>query len=97
MKENSICKTWADGRKWWYLNGKRHREGGPAYEGANGTKWWYLNGERHREDGPAIEWADGSKFWYLNGRKLTTEDRLQAAKDKNDESQIQDIIWNITE
>jgi hypothetical protein len=52
----------------WYLNGKLHREDGPAIEYANGTKEWYLNGKCHREDGPAVEYADGSKYWYLNGK-----------------------------
>ena len=55
----------------WYLNGQRHREDGPAVEGANGTKSWYLNGQCHREDGPAFEQANGYKEWYLNDKKLT--------------------------
>jgi len=53
---------------WYSLNGKKHREDGPAvqtwYE--NGQKWferWYLNDKRHREDGPA------SQSWYKNGQK----------------------------
>ena len=45
-------KVWPSGTKVWYLNGKRHREDGPAIEYANGDKYWYLNGKRHREDGP---------------------------------------------
>jgi hypothetical protein len=55
-----------DDTKSWYLNGKRHREDGPAIEGANGDKFWYLNDQLHREDGPAIEYANGDKSWYLN-------------------------------
>ena len=51
----------------WYLNGKRHREHGPAIEYASGSKEWWLNGERHREDGPAFEDANGYKAWYING------------------------------
>jgi len=51
----------------WRLNGKRHREDGPAIEWANGDKEWYLNGKYHREDGPAIEGVDGTKMWWLNG------------------------------
>ena len=66
-----------DGTKRWYLNGKLHREDGPAIEWADGTKYWYLNGQRHREDGPASEDAGGGKAWYkhwcLNG-KLHRED-----------------------
>ena len=59
------------GTKSWYLNGKYHREDGPACEYADGTKSWYLNGKRHREDGPAIEWDNGSKFWFLNGEEFS--------------------------
>jgi hypothetical protein len=62
------CKTYPNGDKEWRLNGKRHREDGPAVELANGDKWWYLNGKYHREDGPAVERADGVKLWYLNGK-----------------------------
>ena len=49
-----------------FLNGKLHREDGPAYEKASGeTKRWYINGKLHREDGPAIE-DKYCKEWYLN-------------------------------
>jgi hypothetical protein len=56
-----------DGDKSWFLNGKLHREDGPAVEWNDGTKFWYLNGKLHREDGPAVEYASGRKTWYLNG------------------------------
>ena len=56
------------------MNGKYHREDGPAREYANGHKYWYLNDKPHREDGPAVEYADGSKFWYLNGEEVTEEE-----------------------
>ena len=59
-------KVWTNGTKRWYLNGRRHREDGPAIEWADGTKSWWLKGKRHREDGPAVEYADGTKCWYLN-------------------------------
>ena len=78
-----------DGRtKEWYLNGKRHREDGPAYECASGHKYWYLNGKRHREDGPAIEYANGDKAWFLNGVRYTEEEyysKLNPAKVKVDD------------
>ena len=64
----------ANGDKSWYLNGKLHREDGPAIERANGDKSWYLNGKLHREDGPAVEWANGYKSWYLNGEEVTEEE-----------------------
>jgi len=59
-----------DGSKYWYLNGKRHREDYPAIEYANGSKYWYLHGKAHREDGPAEEWANGTKRWFLHGELL---------------------------
>ena len=62
------------GTKSWYLNGKRHREDGPAIEYASGTKFWYLNGKYHREDGPAIEYASGTKSWYLNDEYLSKDE-----------------------
>ena len=58
----------------WYLNGRLHRENGPAVEYANGNKTWYLNGELHREDGPAVDWAGSFKEWWINGQKLTKEE-----------------------
>ena len=61
------CKIDKYGSKEWYLNGKLHREDGPAIEWADGTKEWYLNGDRHREDGPAFKGSDGYKEWWRNG------------------------------
>jgi hypothetical protein len=62
-----------NGDKFWFLNGKYHREDGPAIEYADGTKFWYLNDKLHREDGPAVEYTNGDKSWFLNG-KLHRED-----------------------
>ena len=66
--------VYPSGYKAWYLNGKRHREDGPAVEYANGDKSWWLNGKLHREDGPAVEYANGSKSWYLSGERVTEEE-----------------------
>ena len=57
----------------WKLNGKLHREDGPAIEYASGDKYWCRGGKYHREDGPAIEHPSGDKFWYVND-KLHRED-----------------------
>ena len=55
------------GSKHWFLDGKRHRVGGPAIE-CNGKQLvWLINGVLHREDGPAIIYGDESQFWYRNG------------------------------
>ncbi len=67
-----------NGTKRWYLNGKPHREDGPAVEYPTGTKKWYLNGKLHREDGPAIEYAIGDKWWYLNGKSMSEAEHKRA-------------------
>ena len=72
-----------NGTKEWWLNGKLHREDGPAVECADGYKAWYLNGKRHREDGPAIEGADGYKSWYLNGTMLTEAEFMKRTNSCN--------------
>ena len=70
-REDGPALEYADGSKYWYLNGELHREDGPAVERANGSKFWWLKGKRHREDGPAVEWWDGDNFWFLNGIKYS--------------------------
>ena len=43
-------RVYDNGTKLWFLNGKLHREDGPAYEYADGDKYWYLNGKEYTED-----------------------------------------------
>jgi len=73
MKEQPECEVDEWGNIEWWLNGKYHREDGPAFENKDGYKGWYLNGDRHREDGPAIENEDGSKEWWLNDEEVHPE------------------------
>ena len=65
-------KVSPEGSKYWFLNGKLHREDGPAIEDSNDTKWWYLNDqqvteEEHRQqtqptcDGKTVE-IDGKTY-----------------------------------
>jgi hypothetical protein len=70
-KTNTLLREaeYANSRKKWRVNGKFHREDGPAVIRANGNKEWWVNGKRHREDGPAIERANGTKEWWLNGKR----------------------------
>ena len=79
-----------DGSKFWYLNGKQHREDGPAVEYPAGDKHWFLNGKRHREDGPAVETCSGAKFWFLNGQEYTEETFLKKTQPVK-EMTIEDI------
>ena len=86
MKPDMIIDEY--GTKIWHLNGKLHREDGPAAEWEDGTKSWCLNDKLHREDGPAIEWANGNKHWYLNDKELTEEEFKRHILKKN----LQELI-----
>lgn len=68
-EDGPYISTGKNGTQVWYLNNKRHREDGPAVEGADGTRVWYLNGKIHREDGPAYEHANGTKEWFRDGNR----------------------------
>ena len=64
----------------WRLNGKRHREDGPAIIWSDGRKYYYLDGQLHRTDGPAVIFANGHKEYYINGKQLTQETFLNKTK-----------------
>lgn len=65
-----------EGTKRWRLNGKRHREDGPAVIYADGSRFWYQNDMLHRTDGPAVIHSDGDLSWYLNGKEYLEDDWL---------------------
>ena len=48
--------------KMWYVDGKLHREDGPAFEAGNGSKEWYIDDLRHRTDGPAVVYFKGGLY-----------------------------------
>jgi len=57
----------------YYLNGKLHREDGPAVECiSSGGRYWYQNGLCHRLDGPACEYF-GAQMWYYQGELVDCE------------------------
>ena len=61
------------GTKHWYLNGKRHREDGPAIEYANGDKEWCLNGNLLSEK----EWEKRTKMTrkiVIDGKEIELSD-----------------------
>ncbi len=49
------------------INGKLHREKGPAIESKYGTSW-YNNNKLHRKNGPA-RYTHGYKEWFINGKR----------------------------
>lgn len=70
------------GTKYWYRNGKCHREGGPAVERATGTLEWFRGGQLHREDGPALTTADGMKEYWLNDVQMTQEEHARRTQNR---------------
>jgi hypothetical protein len=44
-REDGPAVEWANGTKYWWLNGELHREDGPAIERVDGSKEWFLNGK----------------------------------------------------
>ena len=66
-------KVYESGDKFWYLNGKRHREDGPAIELASGTKKWFLNGKELSEE----EWKKKIKKTHtiiIDGNEIELSD-----------------------
>ena len=50
------------GETTWLVDGKLHRDGGPA------AKEWYQEGQLHRDGGPALVYTNGTKQWYSHGK-----------------------------
>jgi hypothetical protein len=92
MNDKPELKVLPDGTHEWYLNGKLHRQDGPAVERPDGYREWYLNGKRHRQDGPAIEWPDGTCVWWLKG-KLHRPDGSCGSDFSIDETELDDSAF----
>lgn len=65
------------GTKYWYKNGQRHREDGPAIEWEDGAKAWYLNDKFMTEE-----------EWYKN---LEPNRMRQEGWDEKDISVLDDL------
>jgi len=86
----SNCKINSLGDTEWYVDGRYHREDGPAYEGANGVKVWWVHGQQHRLDGPAIDCQYGNGYWFINNISLPI-------RDVNTWMEEQNITWPFDE
>tara|TARA_R110000850_G_scaffold79395_2_gene171185 strand:- start:19 stop:309 length:291 start_codon:yes stop_codon:yes gene_type:complete len=78
----------SDGDKRWVVNGKLHREDGPAVEWANGDKEWWQHGQIHRTDGPAIQWHYGAIEWCLHGYCYAFDQWLRRNYEMTDEEKV---------
>jgi hypothetical protein len=70
LPNGGVLHEVSNGNKFYYFDGLRHREDGPALDRVRGVKEWYINGKRHRKDGPAIDYGNGEGEWYLNDERL---------------------------
>ena len=66
-----------DGKVYWVLNGKYHREKGPAYYECDGYKTWCQNELYHRLDGPAEIGSHGTKRWWISNRHITKHQHIK--------------------
>jgi len=70
----------------YYIDGKLHREDGPAYieyykNGQMWKEWYSKNNVPHRENGPAfIRYCEDGKIetksYYINGEEITDEFKI---------------------
>jgi antitoxin component YwqK of YwqJK toxin-antitoxin module len=68
IRHFTIVTTERNGKITYKLNGKLHREDGPAVIYGSGRQVWYQNGKLHRDDGPAIIYVSRLQEWYQNGK-----------------------------
>ena len=70
--KNIVIRNKNNARITYYLNGKLHRENGPAVifvdsDGRRCKEYWQ-HGKYHREDGPAIVYGRRYKEWLIEGK-----------------------------
>lgn len=63
----NVIRTETEHKVEYHLDGKLHREDGPAIVTADGYEAWYMYGKLHREGGPAVSRKDGYQVWYRWG------------------------------
>ena len=81
------------GEVYWYKDGERLREDGPAIEGLNGYREWWVAGQLHREDGPAIMYGEQYKAWYIRNRQKSEQEFNDwVAKNKEQSSSLKNKI-----
>ena len=66
---NNEYHKYDNGRQARYMNGKLHRDGGPALIYANGEQEYWINGKLHRDGGPAVIHVSGYKAYYQHGKR----------------------------
>jgi hypothetical protein len=88
MDDNQPVMKIDQGTKKWMVDGKFHREDGPAVEWEDGTKEWVINNQLHRTAGPAVEWASGRNEWCLYNKKLSFDEWLDQNNELTGEEKV---------
>lgn len=84
------------GEKRWLLNGKLHRDDGPAIEWKDGAEW-FRHGEHHRTDGPAVDRSD-RRCWYIDGEFLSETQFIERTNTPVMEVTIDgDKVWKLND
>ena len=77
IKEPEL-KTNKWGDKYWVLDGKYHREDGPAIIAMDGMLQWRINGLLHREDGPAIVYTKHKhQEYFLKDKEIDKKEFIK--------------------
>jgi hypothetical protein len=82
FKEYTV-RVYDNGTKYWLLNGKRHRENGPAVEYPTGSERWYLNGIEYTETKFKAKMAPAKEMTVAEIEALLGY-RLKIVKDRAD-------------
>lgn len=66
-------RVFDDGNRHWFLNGRLHREDGPAIEWSDGSKFWYLDGKLVTEQ-EVMKSSCSGNIVEINGKKYKLEE-----------------------
>jgi hypothetical protein len=77
----------------WCLNGKLHREDGPALIAPNGHEEWHFDGQRHRANGPAqMRLGHPDMYWWKDDFLGYDEEGFSELWDRLNDEQREDPI-----
>jgi hypothetical protein len=80
------------GNERWTLDGKTHREDGPALITPIG-EWWYRHGKKHRSDGPAfVSSVTGNVEWWFNNVYYETFEEWLEANDADENTKLKALL-----
>jgi hypothetical protein len=75
------AKVLANGDQWWYLDGKIHREDGPAII-TKKYEIWMFNNVAHRDGNlPSNIYKNGNLEWFVRGQRHRTDGPAVVFKD----------------